>query len=94
MGDSLTGIFRQSLTCLEFSLTFQDKTTSREGGIMNLTKIAASNCKDGDCPAVYRTDRGTIGVQGYLLDRVTPEGEGLVEIPVELLVEAARALGG
>ncbi len=61
---------------------------------MNLTKIAASDCKDGDCPAVYRTDRGTIGVQGYLLDRPTPEGEGLVEIPVELLLEAVRALGG
>ena len=42
---------------------------------MNLTKIAASDCKDGDCPAVYRTDRGTIGVQGYLLDRAAPEGE-------------------
>jgi len=57
---------------------------------MNLTKIAASDCKDGDCPAVYRTDRGAIGVQGYLLDRPTPEGEGLVEIPVELLVEACH----
>jgi len=61
---------------------------------MNLIKIAASDCKDGDCPAVYRTDRGTIGVQGYLLDRAVPQGEGVVEIPVELLVEAARAIGG
>jgi hypothetical protein len=57
---------------------------------MELTKIADSSCKDGDCP----TDRGTIGVQGYLLDRAMPDGEALVEIPAELLLEAARALGG
>lgn len=35
---------------------------------MELTILAASNCKDGDCPTV--------------------------EIPAELLLEAARALGG
>jgi hypothetical protein len=62
--------------------------------MVELTKIADSNCKDGDCPTVYRTDRGTIGVQGYLLDPATPDGEALVEIPAELLLEAARALGG
>jgi hypothetical protein len=28
---------------------------------MELTKIADSNCKDGDCPTVYRTDRGLSG---------------------------------
>jgi hypothetical protein len=61
---------------------------------MELTTLTASDCKDGDCPTVYRTDRGTIGVQGYVLDRTTPEGEALVEIPAELLLEAARALGG
>jgi hypothetical protein len=60
---------------------------------MELTKIAASNCKDGDCPAVYRTDRGTIAVQGYRLDHATPATEAIVEIPAELLAEAARALG-
>jgi hypothetical protein len=61
---------------------------------MELTTLAAGNCKDGDCPTVYRTERGTIGVQGYVIDRVTPDGEALVEIPAELLLEAARALGG
>ena len=61
---------------------------------MELTKIAAGNCKDGDCPTVYRTDRGTVGVQGYVLDRTTQDGEAMVEIPAELLLEAARALGG
>lgn len=60
---------------------------------MELTKIADGNCKDGDCPAVYRTDRGTIAVQGDQISRPTPDGEAIVEIPVELLREAARALG-
>jgi hypothetical protein len=82
------------LTRAESSHTVQVKTPTKEGEIMELTKIAASNCKDGDCPTVYRTDRGTIGVQGYVLDRATPDGEALVEIPAELLMEAAHALGG
>jgi hypothetical protein len=60
--------------------------------IMELTRIAG-NCKDGDCPTVYRTDRGTVAVQGNRVARTTPEGEAVVEIPAELLVEAARALG-
>ena len=60
---------------------------------MQLTKIAGANCKDGDCPTVYRTDRGTLAVQGYTLRHPAPDGEALVEIPVELLAEAARALG-
>jgi hypothetical protein len=58
-----------------------------------LTKIAG-DCKDGDCPTVYRTDRGTIAVQGDRLAHPTPEHEAIVEIPLELLAEAARALGG
>ena len=58
-----------------------------------LTKIAG-NCKDGDCPTVYRTDRGTIAVQGDRLAHPVPAHEAVVEIPVELILEAARALGG
>lgn len=61
---------------------------------MELTTIAATDCKDGDCPKVSTTDRGTIAVQGYRLAHVTPENEAIVEIPRELLLEAARALGG
>lgn len=60
---------------------------------MELTKLAAA-CKTGDCPAVYRTDRGTIAVQGGQLVHPTPSHEAIVEIPAELLMEAARALGG
>lgn len=61
---------------------------------MELTRIASANCKDGDCPTVYSTDRGTVAVQGYKVTHVVPDGEAIVEIPAELLVEAVRALGG
>jgi hypothetical protein len=62
---------------------------------MELTKIAGdNNCKDGDCPTIYRTDRGTIAVQGDRLERPTPDGEAIVEISAALLAEAMRALGG
>ncbi|KUP95552.1 hypothetical protein [Thermobifida cellulosilytica] len=60
---------------------------------MELVKIAGTCSKD-DCPNVFTTDRGTIAVQGYLVAGLTiPEGEAVVEIPLELLREAARALG-
>jgi hypothetical protein len=61
---------------------------------MEMTRIAGANCKDGDCPKVSITDRGTAAVQGYRIAHSTPDGEAVVEIPVELLLEAARALGG
>ena len=61
---------------------------------MELTRIAGDDCKDGDCPAVYRTDRGTIAIQGGRLDHPSPAHEAIVEITVELLAEAVRALGG
>ncbi|WP_158885463.1 hypothetical protein [Amycolatopsis anabasis] len=53
----------------------------------------AGNCTDDyTCPKVFMTDRGTIAVQGDLLEgRKVPPGEAVVEIPVELLKEAARA---
>jgi len=83
------------LTCEERSLTFQARTSSEgEATIMELTRIAGANCKDGDCPTVYATDRGTVAVQGYRVAHTTSEGEAVVEIPSELLAEAARALGG
>ena len=61
---------------------------------LELTKIAGDdNCRNGDCPTVYRTVRGTIAVQGARLAHPTPDHEAIVEIPVELLTEAMRALG-
>jgi hypothetical protein len=50
-------------------------------------------CGGGHCPTVYRTDRGTVLVQGYAATGVTvADGELLVEIPRELLLEAARRI--
>jgi hypothetical protein len=47
----------------------------------------------GTCPTVYRTDRGTLVVQGYAVTAEhvgvdLPDGERLVEIPGGLLVQA------
>jgi hypothetical protein len=54
---------------------------------MELTPVRGA-CRDGTCPTIYETDRGTIVVQGYVVtdaDVAVPEGETLVEIPAELL---------
>ncbi|MFI9553162.1 hypothetical protein [Nonomuraea endophytica] len=66
---------------------------------MQLTRLA-SDCPDGyTCPTISKTDRGTIAVQGYMLatddsaSLSVPDGECVVEIPVEVLLEAARAYG-
>lgn len=60
---------------------------------MELTQIAGGSCSSDDCPTVFMTDRGTLAVQGYIVDTSTPDGEGIVEIPPDLLREAVRALG-
>lgn len=52
------------------------------------------DCGNGDCPTVFTTDRhGMVAVQGYTVDHETPEGEGMVLIPEDILREAAHALG-
>lgn len=61
---------------------------------MTLSVVAAW-CGHGDCPTVYKTDRGTLVVQGYHFDPAeagltVPEGERLVEIPAELLAQIAQ----
>jgi hypothetical protein len=59
---------------------------------MTLVKIAG-DCDDDDCPAVYRTDRGTFGVRGTLItEAYCSDGEAIVEIPADLLLSAARAV--
>jgi hypothetical protein len=61
---------------------------------MKLTKIGGECGKD-DCPAVYATDTGSVVVQGTVLAGVQDVklgvGEGLVEIPYSVLLEAASA---
>jgi hypothetical protein len=61
---------------------------------MRLARIAGGNCGRDDCPTVFTTDRGAIAVQGYVVDKPTPEGEAVVEIPLEVFWDAVRALGG
>lgn len=59
---------------------------------MRLTFLGTDS-EDGHCPTLYKTDRGTIVVQGYKVNdpeamgdvRDLAENETLVEIPRELL---------
>jgi len=47
-------------------------------------------CYGGTCPTIYKTDRGTFVIQGYTVadaDVTPPDGEALVEVPMELLRE-------
>ncbi|MFI5940343.1 hypothetical protein ACIBCB_08760 [Streptomyces uncialis] len=59
---------------------------------MKLTRLVGE-CEEGECPALYLTNRGTLAVQGA---RITDHGleipahETLVEIPVELIRKAVR----
>ena len=71
----------------------------REGRPVKLVEVSGDGeCKNGNCPTVYRTDRGTLVVQGYAVDSneaeglTIPAGESLVEIPLDVLQDAARAL--
>ncbi|MBW1601899.1 hypothetical protein JJV70_07200 [Streptomyces sp. JJ66] len=59
---------------------------------MKVTKLV-STCDFKDCPTIYRTDRGTLLVQGETPDHhglQIPAHENLVEIPTELLQKAIR----
>jgi len=57
-------------------------------------EVLATSCSTGTCPTIFKTDRGTIMVQGYAVDAgragvtLAPD-ELLVEIPAELLAAIA-----
>ncbi|MFE9245870.1 hypothetical protein [Nocardiopsis sp. NPDC006938] len=59
---------------------------------MRMTFLGTDS-EDGHCPTLYKTDRGTIVVQGYKINdpeamgdvRDLAENETLVEIPRKLL---------
>jgi hypothetical protein len=58
--------------------------------------LVSKVCGGGSCPTVYKTDRDTFVVQGYVVAPEVagvdvPSGEQLVEIPMALLAEAYRA---
>lgn len=57
----------------------------------------ANICNSGACPTVYQSGPSHVVVQGFAVspERAgvdVPDGELLVEIPVELLAEALRNL--
>jgi hypothetical protein len=58
---------------------------------IELTRIAG-DCKDNDCAAVFTTNRNSAAVQGGVI-KTLDNDEAIVEIPADLLLEAARALG-
>lgn len=65
-------------------------------GIAPKLTLVTTLCGGGTCPTVYRTDRGTLVVQGYTVaadnvDIDLPAGEQLVEIPAALLEAAMKA---
>lgn len=60
---------------------------------MEFTLIAGGACGRDDCPSVFTTDKGTVAVQGYTVNRQVSAGEAVVEIPMDVLREAVRALG-
>jgi hypothetical protein len=60
-------------------------------------ELIAKLCPAADCPTVYRTEHGTVLVQGYAVTPTDvglnpPEGEVVVEVPIELLRAAAHTL--
>lgn len=62
----------------------------QEGPQMELT-LLAKVCDKKDCPTLYRTDRGTLAVQGDTVTehgRTLPAHESIVEIPVDLIKKA------
>ncbi len=62
--------------------------------LIRLTGNGNGNCNNDDCPNVYRTEHGSLIVQGDVSQAFAPRpGEGLVEIPESVLKEAVRALG-
>jgi hypothetical protein len=72
----------------------QTSAASPQPPTVNLDLVVGM-CGAGDCPTVYRTDRGTLVVQGYSFEPAeagvtVPEGERMVEIPIELLSAYTR----
>lgn len=66
---------------------------------MHLEPIASFCGKLLVCPTVYKTDRDTAVVQGYRVNRdelssefKIPDGEEVVEVPLDVLRSAAEKL--
>ena len=67
---------------------------------IELKKFAGTEkgCLGGACPTVYRSEDGRFFIQGYVVTKAikgsvnVPTGENLVEIPEQLLRNAAKHL--
>ena len=64
---------------------------------MKLTVLSKGGCQAGDCPTIYKSDRGTFVIQGEALSSADlniemRSHEGAVEIPEQLILEVARQL--
>ncbi|GLY07884.1 MULTISPECIES: hypothetical protein [Actinoplanes] len=60
-------------------------------------EMISGACSTGSCPTVYRTAHGSLVVQGGVVPGGVagvelPEGETFVEIPLELLLDAAHRM--
>lgn len=65
--------------------------------MINRVLATTTDCRDGNCPTAYLTDHGTVLVQGWTGSSEAkalgvPEGEGGVEIPIDLLLRAAAGV--
>jgi hypothetical protein len=61
---------------------------------MKLTRLSGT-CYDGTCPTLYRSDAGTLVVQGRIVetsDLTPPEGEAVVEIAPELVPDLLKQI--
>lgn len=63
---------------------------------MKLTRLSGE-CKEGTCPTVYLSDRGTLVLQGDVVHGVDGlvigQREQAVELSIALVREAIRELG-
>jgi hypothetical protein len=62
-------------------------------------ELVSSVCGSGSCPSIYRTNRGTLVIQGSAVPAgdvglEIPAGEVILEIPADVLMEAAARLAG
>jgi hypothetical protein len=69
------------------------------GRILGPLHAVANRCATSSCPTIYtaESDSAAVVVQGFVVSAAqsgidVPEGEALVEIPYELLLEAVRNL--
>ena len=66
---------------------------NRTGSAVTKLTALVGDCENGTCPTVYRTDRGTLAVQGGQITdhgRDVPAHETIVEIPEELIRRLVR----